>query len=93
MAEFLRMEPDGVGVGRRLDCERAEQEMWSLEKPRTMLVALTSVLVVSLPANGGLMSEYSSVATVEVEESRIYRDEVGCAGAGGKVDDWDVESR
>ena len=64
------MEPDGVGVGRRLVCDRAEHEMWSFEKPRTMLVALTSVPVVSLPASGGDMSENSSVATVEVEESR-----------------------
>ena len=72
VAELFRIDPDGVGVevGIRLLCERAEHEIWSLEKPRTMLVALTSVLVVSLPASGGLMSEKSSVATVDVEESR-----------------------
>jgi hypothetical protein len=33
--------------------------MWSLEKPRTMLVALISVDVVSLEARGGDISEIS----------------------------------
>lgn len=77
------MEPDGVGFGRRLVVDRTEREMWSLEKPRTMLVALASVPVVSLPANGGLMSEKSSVATVDVEESRTWY-EFGLS-AGGKL--------
>jgi hypothetical protein len=85
------MEPVGVGVGSSWLFERREYEIWSFEKPRTMLVALTSVPVDSLPVRGGLMSEKSlrgSVATVEVEESRTRG---GVGFVGGKLG-WDVES-
>jgi len=58
-------------------CERdllVEDEMWSLENPRTML---TSVEVLSLFVSSEIMSEYSlptAVATVEVEESGMIWD-------------------
>jgi hypothetical protein len=69
---------DDAEVG--ASCERdllVEDEMWSLENPRTMLVVLTSVEVLSLFVSREFMSEYSlptAVATVEVEESGMICD-------------------
>ena len=67
----FRIEDDAeAGVSRARDL--VEDEMWSLENPRTMLVVLTSVEVLSLFASVEAMSEYTlptAVATVEVEES------------------------
>jgi hypothetical protein len=57
--EVFKIEVDEVGAGASCVLDRMEEEMWSLEKPRTMLVALTSVDVVSLEARGSDMSEIS----------------------------------
>jgi hypothetical protein len=51
-----------VGTGASWTRDRMEEEMCSLEKPRTMLVELNSVVVVSLEANGGLMSVMSDLS-------------------------------
>lgn len=67
----FRMDED-VDVGASCTRERAEDEILSLENPRTMLVALTSVEALSVFAKEKLISEYSlptAVATVDVEES------------------------
>jgi hypothetical protein len=63
---------DDAEVGASCERDLVEKEMWSLENPRTMLVVLTSVEVLSLFVRREAMSEYSlptAVATVEVEES------------------------
>lgn len=57
--EVFKIDAVGVGVGASCVLERIEEEIWSLENPRTMLVALISVDVVSLEANGGDISEIS----------------------------------
>lgn len=60
---------DEAEVGASCERDLVEDEMWSLENPRTML---TSVEVLSLFVSREAMSEYSlptAVATVEVEES------------------------
>lgn len=69
----LRIEDD-IEVGASCTRDRVDDDIWSFEKPRTMLVALTSVEVLSLLASGRLISEYSlpmAVATVDVDESGI----------------------
>lgn len=84
-----------AGGGASCVLERIEEEMWSLEKPRTMLVALISVD--SLEASGGDMSDMSlrdSVRRVDDEESGtigIFEDLVGvgedacCTTSGRRV--------
>src|ERR1700712_5075649 len=81
--EALRM---GWGRGARLTLDRLEREIWSLEKPRTMLVELISVEGLSAVTILGLMSETSLsawVAMVEVEDSGARAAAVmGCEGWG-----------
>ena len=74
----------GWGRGARLTLDRLEREIWSLEKPRTMLVELISVEGLSAVTILGLMSETSLsawVAMVEVEDSGARAAAVmGCEG-------------
>jgi hypothetical protein len=75
--ENFRIDDDAeVGASCEWDL-LVEDEMWSLENPRTILVVLTSVEVLSLFVSREVMSEYSlptAVATVEVEESGMICD-------------------